>query len=379
MEHYRGLTWDHPRGRIWLDAATILWRERGIEVTWEVQPLEGFEASPIDELCLNYDLVVLDHPHLGDALATNSLQPLESVFRDVSASFNGPYVGPSLRSYRIDDHTWALPIDAATQVSARDLRAVTDAPLTWEGVVALAGESCVALSLAGPHALLSLFSVASALGVPPVDEPGESWLSDSTALDALEVLRSVHALSRTEYAELNPIGLLERLASDDPLAYVPLVYGYVNYSVPRRSVPIAFGNAPRASATGVPGSTIGGTGVAVTKGAHLSGQLQEYLSWLVAESTQCRVIPEFEGQPASQAAWSDPAVDHDSGGFYSATRDTIEESVVRPRYAGFPEAQQVGSEIVREALEGKLGVHEAVRRLGALAHSSRSPARGARS
>ena len=56
MNGYRGLTWNHPRGRVWLEAASVLWRERGVDVRWESQPLEGFEAHPIDDLAERYDL-----------------------------------------------------------------------------------------------------------------------------------------------------------------------------------------------------------------------------------------------------------------------------------------------------------------------------------
>ena len=48
-------------------------REAGAIVSWDRQPLEGFESAPIAEVCAGYDLVVLDHPHLGDALAAGTV------------------------------------------------------------------------------------------------------------------------------------------------------------------------------------------------------------------------------------------------------------------------------------------------------------------
>lgn len=372
MIQLHGLTWDHPRGRVWLEAASALWRERGVDVIWESQPLEGFESHPIDELCARYDLIVLDHPHLGDALASGSLQPMELVLGEASPALAEAFVGPSLASYRLEGATWALPIDAATQVSARDSRMAEHEPRTWADVVSLADDVPVALSLAGPHALLSLLSVAAALGAPPVDEPGVPWLAGETVEEALGILHAVHARSDHSSAGLNPIGLLERVGSDHPLAYVPLVYGYVNYARTSRSVPVTFGDAPRATEDGVPGSTIGGTGVAVTARATITDPLREHLAWLVAASTQRHVIPELEGQPAAACAWDDAAVDDAAGGFYSATRATIEASVVRPRHAGFPEAQLAGSAIVRGALDGDIDDSEAAAQLTALARASRT-------
>ncbi|WP_125100688.1 carbohydrate ABC transporter substrate-binding protein [Leucobacter chromiireducens] len=372
MAQYRGLTWDHPRGRVWLEAAAVLWRERGVDVVWESQPLEGFEAHPIADLCARYDLVVLDHPHLGDALAAGALQSLDTVFGSESPAFRTRSVGPSLESYQLEGRTWALPIDAATQVSARDPRFIGAAPRSWEDVERLAGEVPVALSLAGPHALLSLFSIAAALGRPPVDTPGEAWLDPSTARTAFDVLMSVNERAPRGYAGLNPIALLERVGSDDPLAYVPLVYGYVNYALPERAAPIAFGDAPRMTADGPPGSIIGGTGVAVSRGAVVTDSLREYLRWLVAESTQRRVVPEFAGQPAARVAWEDPETDLAAGSFYSATLATIEAARLRPRYAGFPDAQQTGSAMVRDVLDGHLEPADAIAQLEILARDSRA-------
>src|SRR3546814_10531003 len=74
----RGLTWDHPRGYNALAAAAAT--SADCELDWDKQPLEGFEAHPIADLCARYDLVVLDHPHVGEAVAAGCLQPLEAHF-----------------------------------------------------------------------------------------------------------------------------------------------------------------------------------------------------------------------------------------------------------------------------------------------------------
>ena len=78
VSRYLGLTWDHPRGFRALEAAAAA--DAAISLRWERQSLEGFEAHPIADLAERYDLIVLDHPHLGDAVAAGCLVPLESVF-----------------------------------------------------------------------------------------------------------------------------------------------------------------------------------------------------------------------------------------------------------------------------------------------------------
>ncbi len=371
MNRYRGLTWDHPRGRVWLEAASVLWRERGVSVDWEVHSLEGFEAHPIETLAEQYDLIVLDHPHIGDAVEAGCLQPIEAVLGAEHPALAQVYAGRSLHSYRWAGSTWALPIDAAAQVSARDASRVDAAPETWTDVERLARDAPVALSLSGPHALLSFFSTAAAVGAEPVDAPGELWVPDREARDALDLLRAVHAHAAPGYDRLNPIALLERLGSDDPLAYVPLVYGYVTSATRGSGAPVAFGDAPRSAPGGRIGSTIGGTGVAISRCARVTDAFREYLAWLVAPRTQRAVVPAFDGQPALAAAWADAEVDAAAGAFYSSTRDTIESACLRPRYAGYPSAQVAGSAVVRAALSGEIGSDEAIGRLGALARESR--------
>jgi multiple sugar transport system substrate-binding protein len=55
----RGLTWDHPRGYVVLDALAA---DGDSVVRWDRQPLEGFESRPLRTLADGYDLVVIDHP-----------------------------------------------------------------------------------------------------------------------------------------------------------------------------------------------------------------------------------------------------------------------------------------------------------------------------
>ncbi|WP_217632435.1 hypothetical protein [Ruania alba] len=91
--------------------------------------MEGFESAAIDELANRYDILVLDHPHLGDALAADCLHPINTlldpaILRRVERST----IGASVSSYRWHSHLWALPLDAATQVSARRSDTVPDAP-----------------------------------------------------------------------------------------------------------------------------------------------------------------------------------------------------------------------------------------------------------
>lgn len=336
MTDYVGLTWDHPRGREALEKASGELRG-GDTIRWEAQPLEGFESAPIDELCERYDLVVLDHPHLGDALAANSIRALDEVFdaADIEAWQAGA-VGPTIDSYTMGGRLWALPLDAATQVSVRRIAAVPEAPRGWDDIPAR-----TALSLAGPHAFLSLCSVAVSLGGYPFAD----GFFGPEGVGALEIMQRIADRAPAGSDRLNPIGLLDRMRDEADIDYVPLVYGYVNYS----SDEVRFG-APPASVRS--GSTIGGTGIAISHRAEVSPVLADHLRWLLSPETQAGFIPANAGQPGLRSAWRDTAVDAAAHGFYSATLDTIERSWIRPRFAGYIPFQQAASSLVRDALAG---------------------------
>ena len=116
----RGITWDHERGRDPLLATAARFEsERGIRVAWEVRSLQGFADASIPELAETYDLLVLDHPHIGEIVASGALLALDDV---LDAAFVADQalnsVGPSHASYEWDGHLWALAIDAAGHVSA---------------------------------------------------------------------------------------------------------------------------------------------------------------------------------------------------------------------------------------------------------------------
>jgi len=351
----KGLTWDHPRGYAALKAAAAaLDPERdGIGLTWDIHPLEGFESAPIDDLCARYDLVVLDHPHLGEAVARGSLTPLEVVFpaADLDA-VRAATVGRCFESYCYDGRHWALPLDAATQVMAA-LPGQSDRPLPrlWEEVRDLSHKGGVALPLAGPHAFLSFLSIVAAHGGYPARDP-DQLAEREAASAALDIMADLAARMPQSARPLNPIGLLEALSRGTDFWLVPLVYGYVNYAVAshgRRAV--IFADAPRAAPDGPPGTTLGGTGIGVSSRCTPGPALRRHLLWLMSEDAQRRFIPHHEGQPSRREAWKDPAVDRLWGGFYGATMKSIEAAVVRPRHDGFIAFQTEASALIREGLE----------------------------
>ena len=294
----------------------------------------GFRVDPIRELAERYDVIVLDHPHLGDALAADVLRPLDDWFDPaLLLDLSSACVGPSYRSYVVGGRPWALPLDAATQVSVSIPEAVPSLPGTWLDVSDLAARAPVALSLGGPHAFLTFASVCVALGAEPATDPGAGFVPAIVGEEAIDVLARIAAHAPAGTDALNPIALLERMRASRDIAYIPLVYGYVNYAGGPDA--LRFGDAPSAFPGTRRGSTIGGTGIALTTRSEPDAALIGHLAGLLAPATQAGLIPDNAGQPSLRSAWDDQRVNAAAGDFYRRTRATIEDAWVRPRVRRF--------------------------------------------
>lgn len=375
--HFTGLTWDHPRGYNALAAAS----ERAISVdggkvlTWEKQPLEGFESAPIGDLAARYDLLVLDHPHIGEAVALDCLMPLEELFdASLLQQWSDQTVGAAMSSYLWSGRHWALPLDVATQVMARRPDLCPTTPNTWEDVLRLSGQGGVAISVAGPHAILSVYSIAASLGSEP---GGEQLLPDAQFREALAMLKRLSANAPAGSEKLNPIGLLEHMASHDDIALIPLVFGYVNYSRAQAGrCRVAFSDAPRSGGGSIRGSVLGGTGIAFSAHSKPDAALLSHIAWLMSAEAQSSFIPAHDGQPSQRAAYSDAAVNAAWGDFYAGTLTTSEGALVRPRHNGYIAFQTEASALVRNYLFDDLDLTQTMDRIRAAWRLSREHARG---
>ena len=80
--------------------------------------MQAFADRPIEQMVDEYDLMVIDYPHVGEVSAKGLLQQFDvQQYNDQLDILNEQSVGLSHQSYNIDGHQWALAIDAATQVS----------------------------------------------------------------------------------------------------------------------------------------------------------------------------------------------------------------------------------------------------------------------
>src|SRR5947208_11895449 len=108
-----GMTWSHSRGHAPLVACSKLWREQtGVGIYWAKRSLQDFEAYPVEELARRYDLIVIDHPHVGQVTREGCLAPFDDPGRAPDReALESASVGPSYPSYAWRGGQWALPID----------------------------------------------------------------------------------------------------------------------------------------------------------------------------------------------------------------------------------------------------------------------------
>jgi multiple sugar transport system substrate-binding protein len=389
----RGLTWDHPRGYLVLDAlaATL---EPDVSVRWQRQRLEEFESRPLRTLADDFDLLVVDHPGLGEAVRDGALLPLDEVFGEQELSgWRAASAGASYDSYVLDGRPWALPLDAAAQVAVARPDLMDARPATWAQARQAARDHETTLCLGGPHALLMFSAICVAAGSPPAApaRPGPAgtrspagdgpFVSETAGTAALAIMADLLACADRELSQRNPIGVLDAMAASGGPAYCPLVYGYVTYQRPLAGEP----GSSRLAAFGAPagpggiGSVLGGTGLAITRSAAELGAAAALIRTLLSDEVQVGLYAELGGQSSARQAWEHPGADAAGGGFYRATLATVEQAWVRPRFAGYPEFQTAASAALREGLlagEPHAGLVRRVNELFAAARRSKSTVDG---
>jgi len=344
----RGLTWDHPRGYRVLDALAAT-ADPGDAVRWQRQSLEDFESRPLRTIADGFDLLVIDHPALGEALRDGSLRPLDELFsaREL-AGWRAAAIGASFDSYQLGGSQWALPLDAAAQVSVCRPDLLDERPASWADACRIAAEQRSVLCLGGPHALLMFAAICVSSGAQPGAEPGE-FVPAEVGAAALDVMARLLAHADSELSRRNPIGVLDAMTSPGGPAYCPLVYGYVTYHRPDSVRPrLAAFDAP--AGPGGTGSVLGGTGIAVTRSCTQTAAAAGLLRRLLSEPVQVTRYAQLGGQSSLRKAWQDRDANRRNGGFYAATRRTIESAWLRPRFAGYPAFQTAASAVLRDGL-----------------------------
>jgi multiple sugar transport system substrate-binding protein len=83
---------------------------------WEPRSLKDFGVASVEDLARDYDLVVIDHPHIGLIAETGCAVPLDEMAAPGDlAALGACSHGRSHQSYHYGGRQWALAVDAACQ------------------------------------------------------------------------------------------------------------------------------------------------------------------------------------------------------------------------------------------------------------------------
>lgn len=351
----KGMTWSDPRG---FDPVVAAAREfsaiaPSVRITWEKRSLQEFESTPVAELAAAFDLMVIDHPHVGAVVTEGCLLPLDrhAAPHDL-LRLEGETVGKSFASYTLAGHQWALPIDAAAQVQAIRPDLQPSCATRWSEVMTAARDGAVLWPMRPPHILMGFFTLSANLGDPCAVTPGP-LVSRPTGLAVLAALQALYDVVDPACRTMDPIAALDALADSNRHRLIPLTYLYAPFArAGYRTHRIAFHDFPSIGTGGPIGSALGGTGIAVSSRTEHPELCTRFAVRLATAEVQRGLYAANNGQPGNARAWGDAAVNAAVGNAYINTRLTHEAAWLRPRHAGYMAFQEAGSRIILDSLKG---------------------------
>jgi multiple sugar transport system substrate-binding protein len=364
MIRLKGITWDHARGYDPLIAASELYfKEKGIQVEWQKRSLTNFGDQSLEELAKQFDLIIMDHPHVGVAEASNCLLPLNDLLPvNTLNELKNVSAGPSFESYHYHGKQWALPIDAAMQCASyrADLMSNDSLPNTWEEVFDLAKTLAsknlyIGMALCPTDCLCSFLSLTARLG-SPIQENKEALSNEmlnnkllvesSIGLKALTMLRSMRDVFHPKALDWNPIALYDHMSEENDIAYSPLAFCYTNYSRTgfRKNI-LKYHTAP-----GINNAVLGGAGIAITSSCSNVHEAANYAAWICSDEVQSNTYVNAQGQPGNKKAWENKQANDITNNFFASTMPSLTNAYVRPRYKGWPKFQQFLGETIHTYL-----------------------------
>ncbi len=349
----KGMTWDHVRGHDCLVKSNdFLKLNYGISIKWDARSLLAFGDQHISEFFHDYDLMIIDHPHVPDAVEADAVIAFED-FATISELqlLESTSVGQSHNSYLYKDRHWALAIDTAAQVSAFRGDKADRSPVFWSDVFELARKREL-LWAYKPVDAFSTFATMMAQKNAPL-QAGMEFIDKDVALEVLEFMIELASLVPEFCARSNPIEIAEVLSGSDDYVYGVCMYGYSNYSrVGFREKLLTYDDVPSFDGL-ASGSQLGGAGVAVSSRSTKTLAAVKAAIALSLPEIQASTYGLNGGQPGNLVAWKDNELNQVSNNFFRNTLRTLERAWVRPRVLGWPDVQFQSSQIIHKCLVEK--------------------------
>ncbi len=323
-------------------------------IDWHIRSLQSFADESIATLSANYDLLVIDHPSMGEAASHELFIPLDKFLsEDLLQDQSNNSVGASHASYHIAGHQWALAIDAAAPVAASrpDILEANgvEEPATWDDMLELARAGLVAFAGLPLDCLMHWYSLCINEGQTPFTAVA-AIVDQEVGMAALAAIKELTTICGESSLTRNPIAAYELMTTSDRYGYSPLAYGYSNYA-------------------------LGGAGLSVSArcaGPALDAAL-EYAQFVASGPVQTGLFTAGGGQPGYRGAWLDPENNRITQNFFMRTLATLDRAYVRPRHARAIEFQIRATAVMDDYLRSRLSPPEALEALNELDRRLRLP------
>ncbi|MBJ6367703.1 MULTISPECIES: extracellular solute-binding protein [Flavobacteriaceae] len=368
----KGIAWNHTRGFTSVVATAQRFEELNpnMRITWEKRSLQAFADASLDELTNNYDLLIMDNPHVSIAARDNNLLAFNDYLNaEFIEELANNSVGKSHASYNVNGKQWTLATDAATPIATwrEDLihQQNIQIPNTWEDLLTLTKTGKVAFASIPIDTLMHHYMLCEALGASVftskiVVAPREIMI------DAIKMYKKLVDLAPSYCLEMNPIHIAELMTSTDEIVYSPFNYGYSNYSKKNyadkvlKAGSLVTLNGKRLR------SVLGGAGIAVSSKTKHAKVAMQYAEFNATEKIQSGLYFDFGGQPGHRKSWLNEEVNKQSKNFFKDTLQTLDKAIMRPQYYGYMYFQDNASPVIHEAVSGKVSIEAAVDKMNAL-------------
>jgi multiple sugar transport system substrate-binding protein len=336
-----GKTWGHSRGVTPLLAVSQRFNELypHVHINWTKRTLQEFADFSIEKLTETNDLIIIDHPWVGCASATNCVLPLNNYLpKNFLQNQLQNSVGGSHESYNYDGVQWALAIDAATPAASfrKDLLKLNniEIPQTWKDVLNLAKIGKIAVPAIPIDLLMNFYTFCIANGSTPFSNNHEI-INTEIGIAAIETMKQLYQLVDAKMFTFNPIKVAELMSITDEYWYCPFAYCYSNYSrvgfaknVLDYSDVVTYNNVKLST-------TIGGTGIAVSATSKHKEIAIEFAAMVCSPEIQQTMYVQHGGQPAHKAAWLNSDANSLTNNFFKNVLLTMQNGYIRPRYNGY--------------------------------------------
>ena len=374
MIYLKGMTWDHSRGFDPMVATSKKFQEihnNQVSIVWDKRPLQAFADRPIEEMTEDYDLIVIDYPHVGEVASKGLLQNLDlPKYENQILELKDQSVGKSHESYFINNKQWALAIDAASQTACYREDLIASYPLNWNALIGLAQNNKVLWPLKPVHAISSFYSIYNNLTEELIPEH-KDFIKKDFGVKALEMMKLVSSELIKDCFTMDPIQTAELMTETNDFYYCPYIYGFSNYSRKnyRKNI-LKYINVMDLSGKGPSGTHLGGTGIAVSNESKNKDFALEYAFWIAGASCQKSLFYESGGQPGNSEAWENQKINQETNNFFRATRKTLDLAWVRPRHNGYMEFQDKSGDMINEYLQSEISAESVCEKLSDMYNAS---------